>query len=147
MANAENLQVQTDLADRADFSKIKGDGGSWYSAPSRTEMLKQALDIDTIHCTAHGSWQGSYGFVFVYDGYVWLIKEYYGSCALCDGVLACDNTEQARQYAKSMMQNAYAFESKNDAVRFLHLREEDDSWGWGRLVDGMIEDLNSIRNP
>lgn len=159
-----HLYEKDDLADYANVENVNG-RGSEYGLPSRSDLLEMALDVEpTTVCS--GGYQGTYLFILVVNDTLWLIKDAYGSCSYCDGLLAqevrkhsaedeaekeelqSEEDDNLRQYARSMMNNAYAFEDKNDAVRFLHEKtpDEDGRWhhGWEAVAEDGIEKLSEV---
>lgn len=159
-----HLYEKADLADHADIENVDG-RGSEYGVPSRSDLLEMALGVEpTTVCS--GGYQGTYLFILVVEDTLWLIKDSYGSCSYCDGLLAqqvrtysaddeaekeelqSEEDENLQQYARSMMNNAYAFTSKNDAVRFLHEKapDEDQSWfhGWESVAEDGISELSEV---
>lgn len=158
-----HLYQKADLADHADLSNVDGRGNE-YGLPSRSGLLEMALGVEP-KTVCSGGYQGTYLFILVVDDTLWLIKDSYGSCSYCDGLLAqevrtysaedeaekeelqTEEDENLRQYAESMMNNAYAFEDKNDAVRFLDAKApEDASWyhGWESVAEDGIEKLSEV---
>ena len=152
-----DYQLKEDLADRANLDEI---GLNEKDRPTfrRSTLLEDALGVEVLTYST-GGYQGTMTFVLVCDGLLWVIKDAYGSCSHCDGLLAArrnardgygkDRTwdlEPIRDYAESMMNNAYAFDSANDAVRFVHEQAGDASysWGWGSVADGTIENIDKI---
>jgi hypothetical protein len=120
MTDTKDLYVKADLEDHADFDRIE-------DAPRiRAKILREALDIepDDLHMNRCGSYQGSMLFVFELNGQIWLLADSFGSCEVCDGLLAADHV---REYATRMCRDSYAFETKEDAVSFLYSRECDRS--------------------
>lgn len=155
MEENDTHYVKTDLEDRANFRNVENhadDDGIINRGPGRTELLADVLGKDTheIRKVREGGYQGTILFVFRHAGYVWLVKDSYGSCSHCDGYLAADDDESYKKYARSMCRNAYAFESTDDAVRFLHKKSGDGTemstfaYGWGPLVDEGIEQLATV---
>lgn len=161
MNEEDNLYLKADLEDHADLSRIERDEENRLRY-SRSDLLEAALDTE-VHTTCSGGYQGTYGFVLVMDGLLWVIKDSYGSCSVCDGLLAAHDQdgrpyrvedpeeldcENVRNYALVMMRNAYAFDNKNDAVRFVHKAEDGDldvwGWSWGNVSEGIIEDINGV---
>jgi len=161
VSDTEQLYLKADLEDHADLSSIERDeeGRLRYG---RSDLLGAALDAD-VHTTCSGGYQGTYGFVLVVDDTLWVIKDSYGSCSVCDGLLAAHDRdgrpyrvedpdeldcENVQNYAQSMMRNAYAFDNKNDAVRFVHEASEGNldvsGWSWGDIAEGVIEDINEV---
>jgi len=157
-----HLYEKDDLADRAELSNVNG-CESEYGLPSRSDLLEMALGVEpTTVCS--GGYQGTYLFILVVDDTLWLIKDSYGSCSYCDGLLAqqvltygadteeekeelqSEEDENLQQYARSMMNNAYAFTSKNDAVRFLQEKDDDRmySHGWAAVAEGGISELSEV---
>lgn len=159
--------LKADAEDRADLSRIQRDDEGNYtpekiSSPRRDALLEVVLDTE-VRSVRNGRYQGTMGFVFVVDGLLWLLKDSFGSCAVCDGLMgardddghAWGNTDpedltctHVREYTASMLRNAYAFESKNDAVRFLHQAEDDEleaaGWSWRDIADDMIDVLDDV---
>lgn len=157
-----HLYEKDDLADYAAVEAVNG-SDSEYGLPSRSDLLEMALDVEpTTVCS--GGYQGTYLFILVVNDTLWLIKDSYGSCSYCDGLLAQqvrtysaddeeekaelqqEEDENLQQYARSMMNNAYAFESKNDAVRFLHEKDDDRSYshGWAAVAEDGISELSEV---
>jgi hypothetical protein len=157
-----DLYVKDDLADYANIEAVHG---SEHTLPSRGSLLEMALGVEpTTVCS--GGYQGTYLFIVVVNDTLWLIKDAYGSCSYCDGLLAQrvrkhkaddeeekeelqrEEDENLQQYARSMMNNAYAFESKNDAVRFLDEKapDEERNWyhGWESVAEDGITALNEV---
>lgn len=147
MEDTERYQ-KADLEEHADLEAIDDDPESWGN-PSREEILQQSLGLDDgeIVSVCSGGYQGEYLFVFRSGEYLWLLKDSYGSCSYCDGLLAADH---AKSYAEGMMRNAYAFEDDNEAVRFLHEKSDGGaeystfSYGWGPLVDDGIAGIADL---
>jgi len=122
------LQVKADLEDRA-VNASEAEWESEYGSPSRLAILKGMLPDFEIESECTGGYQGTY--VFRLDGseYVWLIRDSYGSCSHCDGLI--DHPEPYN-YGVQMVRNAYAFESEEVAVEYLNLV---DNWRWDRVKD------------
>lgn len=143
-----NRYLKVDLEDYADLEAIDDDPESW-GQPSRSEILQQSLGLNSgeIKSICSGGYQGEWLFVFRIGGYLWLLKDSYGSCPVCDGLLAADH---AKHYAEGMMRNAYAFDDDNEAVRFLHEKDGDGaelstfSYGWSPLVDDGISAITEL---
>jgi hypothetical protein len=140
----ETLYEKDDLADYARLSNVTDSGGR-YSGPSRQTLLKDALGVE-VKSVCSGGYQGTWLFILVVNDTLWLLKDSYGSCSYCDGLMGASGDDAVRDYAENMMRNAYAFESKNDAVRFLHQKIEEGygSWGWPTVADEGIETLAYI---
>jgi len=119
------LQVKADLEDLA-VAEAEWDY-EWDYSHSRSEILASMLPNFDIESKCTGGYQGTY--VFRLDGpeYVWLLRDSYGSCSYCDGLI---NNGNPYGYGVSMLRNAYAFESEDDAQRFL---EAVDNWRWERV--------------
>lgn len=159
-----HLYQKADLADHADLSNVSG-GDSKHGVPSRSRLLEMALGVDPT-VVSSGGYQGTMVFIMVVQDTLWLVKDSYGSCSYCDGLMAqkvrtygvndeeeraelqAEEDENLRQYAESMMNNAYAFEAKNDAVRFLNEKAPDveGNWyhGWESVAEEAIEELNEV---
>jgi len=143
--------VKNDLIDYADVENIDRSG---YTS-SRSTLLKESLGLSDreLKSYTYGSYQGTMLFVFEVGGYIWLLRDSYGSCSYCDGLLG---SSDVRTYATSMMNNAYCFESKNDAVRFLNqvldARDKDkedrdldlNPYFWDSVAVKGIELLNEL---
>lgn len=156
IVSEETHYLKADLEDYADVESItlNEDGRVRHG---RTSLLENALDAE-VHTTCSGGYQGTYTFVLVAGGLLWVIKDSYGSCGLCDGLLHAKNyegrdspqdaLEAVRNYAESMMRNAYAFDNKNDAVRFVHEAAAGDldvsGWAWSDVDDGTIEAISEV---
>lgn len=156
MSDTEQLYLKADLEDRAGLDSItlNEEGRLRHS---RSSLLEDALGVEP-KVTCSGGYQGTYTFVLVVDDILWVIKDSYGSCGLCDGLLHAKNytgrddkeegLEAVRNYAQSMMRNAYAFDNKNDAVRFVHQAAEGDldvsGWAWSDVDEGTIESINEV---
>lgn len=154
-----HLYEKDDLANYADLSNVDG-RGSEYGLPSRSDLLEMALGVEPTTVSS-GGYQGTYLFIFVVEDTLWLLKDSYGSCSYCDGLLSqrvndysydgseeeaqSEEDENLRQYAESMMNNAYAFTDKNDAVWFLHEKTSDGfEYGWGSVAPDGIEKLSDV---
>lgn len=104
---------------------------------SRSDILKTMLpDSAEMETVSTGGYQGWMGFIIHLDGYVWLIKDGYGSCSYCDGLLAADN---AASYGESMMRNVYCFDTGSDAATFV---TEQDGYAWNEVADDILAHLN-----
>jgi hypothetical protein len=125
----KDLYIKNDLTDYVEYPSNGVDG---YA---RTDYIKAILpekaDIEVYN---HGSYQGTLGFVIRLDGYYWLIKEHYGSCSVCDSMMAADDKIE---YAKSILRNAYCIENEENAIKFLIMKEEDGSYGWRNIAPEM----------
>jgi hypothetical protein len=153
VSDIDQLYRKADLADHADLSRIDRSVGSHWP-PNRSDLLREALDTN-VEGVCSGGYQGTWVFILVVDDILWLLKDSYGSCSYCDGLLAAADldgrsyrtdeeelgAENVRQYAESMMNNAYAFESKNDAVRFI---ARVDGYGWRDVRSDTIETLDEV---
>lgn len=152
MGELQNYYVKADLEDYADLDELLDDDAEEYRSPTlgRSEILEKALDLERdvdfdSYCT--GGYQGTYLFVFEKGGYLWLLKDSYGSCSYCDGLLASENSAS---YGISMMRNAYAFENENDAVRFLHMASDRDadhdlmSYSWQKVGEQGIKLIDEL---
>lgn len=141
MSDRETLYVRADLEEYADLDAIDDDPSSW-GTPSRSELLQQSLGLDSveIHVASTGGYQGEKLFVFRTGGYYWLVKDSYGSCSHCDGLLAADH---ASEYATTMLRDAYAFTDAGDTIAFLERKANDDGgygiFGWATLADDGVE--------
>jgi len=126
---ATNLYHKYDLGDYATTPTNSGNC-------SRSDLLKAMLpdkaDIDTV---STGGYQGHLGFIIRLDGFTWVLKDAYGSCEYCDGLLGADD---AASYGQSMMRNAYCFDSNDDAATFVR---QQDGWGWDSLADDLLDTL------
>lgn len=135
-----------DLEDLADLSGIDElDTSGRWSCPSRGELLVATLEISDDDYTAinHGSYQGTLLFVFETGGDLWLLKDAYGSCSHCDGLLSCDDDDEYKNYATKMFRNAYAFEGQAEAKAFLEQKAEDGRrYGWGGVAGNALEELD-----
>lgn len=142
-----DLYLQRDLTDYADeYTKEK-------PYISRKKLLRNMLPDDAAidHHTT-GGYQGLHGYVIVLDGYWWLLKDAYGSCSYCDGLLSAaqDSPEKVEEYGLSMMRNAYCFDTEADARAFLDAKVSDeDHWGWGwpEIADGMLNVMGTMPDP
>lgn len=138
---ANRHYVKADLEDFANLDAIED--GEW-GHPSRETILMQSLALDDceIQSACTGGYQGTYLFTFYTGNYLWIIRDSYGSCALCDGLIGA---EHASEYALTMMRNAYAFESENDAVEFLTEKTESEySYRWSLAEQG-IDAIDNLR--
>ena len=79
--------------------------------------------------------------IFVIEGfgYYWIIKEAYGSCEVCDGFIGAPNYE----YGLSILRNAYAFDTLDDARAFL---SSVDGWGWNRIREPGLDLLDHLED-
>lgn len=128
METENNLYLGKDLGDYAntDVSEVDGYGRTtWLKA-----ILPNSADIN-VYST--GGYQGTKGYVIYLDDYTWIIKEAYGSCSYCDGMIGADDKAE---YALSMCRNAYCLENKKDAIRFL---DNQDGWGWDKIRSNLKE--------
>jgi len=147
MAENDTWNEGIDLDQFATLSNVpkQTDG---YGGPDRVKLLSMALDIDSdeISVVREGGYQGTLLFIFEVDGYIWLLKDSYGSCSNCDGLLAAERGGSYRDYTRGMIRNAYAFSTSNDAIRFLNDMANDNpghegstfAYGWGPLVDDAV---------
>jgi len=112
-----DIQAKADLEDSA-LNDHEVEFESKYGNPGRVDILKNILPSYEIETACTGGYQGTY--VFRLDGpeYIWLIRDSYGSCSYCDGLI--DNPDPYN-YGIQMLRNGYAFESEDDAVQFLKL--------------------------
>jgi len=141
----EKLYVKADLEDYANIDAIEDDPNSW-SSPSRAEILQQALDLteDEVHVVNGGGYTGSMLFIFETEGYLWVIQDEYGSCEQCDGLIGRNH---AKEYATTLMRDAYAFTDPCDAEPFLKEKSNEGinrdglSYGWKPVVGGGLEIL------
>lgn len=131
----ERLYLRNDLEDHADDT-ISSVEDQYSRAAIMRELLPERADV-FVYST--GGYQGTMGFVIRnVDGYVWVLKEGFGSCSYCDGLLGADN---AADYGRSMMRNAYCFKDESDAVQFIEEMRENGVWGWHRVGEPLIEEL------
>lgn len=130
-------QIQYDLQDHADLSGIEHDG-RYTPRQSRAQLAAEALglDADEITTVRHGSYQGEIVLLFRYDRYTVVLKDSYGSCSVCDGVLACSDSEQLRSYTERMLANADVYLTDDGAVEGVQAKE---GYYWTCDV-GMVED-------
>jgi hypothetical protein len=143
--STDRLYVRADLEDYADLDRIHDDPDSWGN-PSRLELLEQSLGLDEfdIKSARAGSYQGQMLFIFRTAGYIWLLKDSYGSCSHCDGLLAADH---ASEYAETMMRDAYAFTSIEDVREFIEAKIDGDEYGiykWEELADEVLDVLDVV---
>ena len=136
MTDIKDLYIKNDLADYAD------ERATCPSPATRGQIVRALLPDAEIRTHSTGSYQGTMGFVIHLYDYVWLIKEAYGSCSYCDGLLA---TENKISYGISMLNNAYCFETTDDALTFLSRTDElVDEWGWKDVRHGMIDEVEAL---
>lgn len=130
-----DLYIKNDLGDYADTNIDDPDG---YG---RTPYLKAILpDSAKLSTYSTGGYQGTMVFVIRLDGYLWVIKEAYGSCNLCDGFVGRGGSHKI-EYAESMCRNAYCFESEDAAVEFLKQKDKDGGYIWEKVASKAIEML------
>lgn len=126
----DRLYIKNDLGDYANTDINDPDG---YS---RIDYLRAILpDSAEIDVYSTGGYQGTMGFVIRLDEYIWLIKEAFGSCALCDGFIDSHKVE----YAESMCRNAYCFEDEKLARMFLTEKIDNGEYMWERIATKMRE--------
>lgn len=130
-----DLQLKKDLGDFATH------GVELSDYPSRSEVVKKLLNSPKMEVHSVGDYQGTLGFVIKTGGYIWVIKEHYGSCALCDGFISAKREGNAVEYGRSILRNAYCFDDVSDAQAFVALMAEQDAYGWGCIEDGLLEIL------
>lgn len=129
----ENLYLGRDLEDYASPPSTSFNS----RRPGREEVVRALLpDSATIKTYHPGGYSGAMGFVIYLDDYIWLIKEYYGSCNLCDGMLAASDKIK---YGRSILRNAYCLESEEDAIEFLNNRIAQSDYGWRKIAPDMQE--------
>ena len=126
----QDLYLKKDLTD---YSELPTEVDGY----TRTDYIKAILpEKATIDAHSVGSYQGTMGIVIGLDGYYWLIKEHYGSCSYCDGMLGA---ESKIEYAESILRNAYCLPDEETALRFLACKEEESSYGWNDITPEMRE--------
>jgi len=129
---SETLYIKNDLEDYA--KDISVDEST--ERASREQLIDELLpDSARYEIYSTGGWQGTLGIVIECDDYIWLIKEPFGSCGVCDGLLGASDKVG---YGKKMLRNAYCFESTELAIRFLG---EIDGWQWEEIEHGVREIL------
>lgn len=123
----DQLYIKNDLEDYAsnDIPSVE------WGSPHRSELLESAVDPDSMEFYSTGGYQGKMVFALDAGGYIWLVKEAFGSCSVCDGLLAADDDWE---YTKKMLRNAYCFESKKDAIDFLDTKLETEGWYWNDVA-------------
>jgi hypothetical protein len=140
--------VTADLSDHADFDgfDIETNEYGFVTTPdTRTALLRQTIpSVDTIHSERVGSWSGTESFGFEVDGLLWLIRDHYGSCSHCDGFIAADSRDDYVQYARTLMSNAYAFDDRVDAHRFVDEQAEDALYGWNAVQEEAHEIIDTV---
>lgn len=112
--------------------------------PRRGDLVRGLLpDSATINIYSSGGYQGMMGFAIDLDDHIWLIKESYGSCSYCDGLIGSGDRIS---YGISMLRNAYCFESIDDAVEFVDDASDNDDgyYGWDRISGGLIDELQKL---
>jgi len=131
-----NRYLGLDLEDYATDPPLEEQDDRYWS---RTNIIRELLpDTADVEVYSTGGYQGEMGFVIGLDGYYWLIKETYGSCSFCDGLLGADDS---LEYGRSILRNAYAFDSEADARAFLR---EQDGYIWDRIKNEMAGLLDEV---
>lgn len=128
------MNLKRDLHDYADkpdeYDKI---------IHSRIDLIERLLpDGAEIEHYRQRGYQGKMGIVVWVDEYTWVIKESFGSCAYCDGLLAADDPVE---YGMSMLRDAYAFETDDDAVEFVQQKLDDEVYMWNNIGREIIRIL------
>lgn len=132
MMSEENLYVRNDLEDYAETPTRK-----MSRHPKRSELIGALLPASAdIDFYSTGGYQGHMGFVIKLDGYIWLLPESYGSCSVCDGLLSASDK---LEYGRSMLRNAYCFETEREAKQFLNEKRVDGTWKWRKIAGEMHE--------
>jgi len=130
-----DLYIKNDLGDYA-YTDIDDPDGY-----GRTDYLRAILPNSAeVEVYSTGGYQGTMVFVIRLDDYLWVIKEAYGSCNLCDGFVGRGDGHKI-EYAESMCRNAYCFESEDDAIKFLKQKDEDGGYIWEKVANKAIEML------
>lgn len=137
--DTDGLPEVVDLGDYADYSDIQ-------DTTQRSGLVEGALNLEEreYERVSTGSYQGTVLFVFRKGGYIWLLKDNYGSCNLCDGLIG--NPDPV-QYARSMFRDAYAFQNKEKTKLFLESRIDNDfrsAYEWEALGASAIHAVRSL---
>lgn len=136
---SEEYSVLADASDYADMSRVTVDSDSYRSYDSRGQLLSDVLDT-VVSSERVGRWDGTVVFCYTAGDYLWLCRDHFGSCSVCDGFIASETEDAYRQYAETLLSNSYAFESKQDAHDFIDHQSGDALYGWGEVA-GEAHDL------
>jgi hypothetical protein len=124
----DELQLKKDLHDHA-VSEENFEGVEYRT---REKLLRKILQPEWMEGTSTGGYSGTLGFVIEEDDKVWIIKEAYGSCEYCDGLLAA---ESAYTYTMSMLKNAYCFGDYTDAYEAIKLM---NGFYWQQIKNDLL---------